>query len=279
MCLLLFSTYCMYLSDQNYLNNKYDYFWNIKKVPKMKNIDFYPNNVIIPNDFEWIKSYEEFFSTYKCNMWGIDPHYWKMNNFFIKIKEYVSWDIDPIKYLYYLYYELWFSWNDIHSTIWWILWWYAVWSIEWVMSNSLWWILRDPNSKEAQTILRKDKDHKKVKKVNDIQKYKKLKNVEILENILSRISKNKEKKEFSSEVYKTLKNIRTRAKYLLDINGYISEDIFVENLIKLSDKYGMKVTAEAITNILEKETKKIWNLDKLELRAWRIREIKNEQDL
>lgn len=252
---------------------------NIKyRYEALSHVDFKPEEIIIPNNFQWIKNMEWFNTKYRTKKWKLRPQYVRLYNFLSRIQEKISEWNDPIEYLYYLYYEVKLSTIDIQNELA-FYWNYTDWVIWKMMKKVLWWELRWTESQNHKTDLRKEKDQIKVKDLNKEQNRIKLENVEKVEKILSRIAKNKEKTEFSSEVYKTLKNIRTRAKYLLDINGYIPEEIFVENLIKISDKYGMKVTAEAITNILEKETNKIWNLDKLEMRAWRIREIKNEQDL
>jgi uncharacterized protein YlbG (UPF0298 family) len=67
-----------------------------------------------------------------------------------------------------------------------------------------------------------------------------------------------------------------QTKYILDINWYINEDDFEDTLIKLSNKYWMKVTAVAVNNILRKETEKIWNMKEIKLNPGRLSEIKKK---
>lgn len=247
------------------------------KYKSLSNIEFYPQSINIPDNFSGIKNIWEFRNKFQNKNWNLAPQYIRTFNFFSRIQEQVSNWVDPIEYLYYLYFEIKLSTLDIHSELW-ILWNYENdWSIWKMLKNVLLWNIRVPNHKDTQTNLRKEKDQNKVKKVNTVQKIIKQDNIKNVENIINRISKNKQKNDFSEEIFSNLKNIKNKAKYILDINWYINSNDFTENLIKLSDKYGMKVTAQAITNILEKETDKIWNIDKINLRAWRIREIKDEQ--
>ncbi|MDP2090118.1 MAG: hypothetical protein Q8K30_00845 [Candidatus Gracilibacteria bacterium] len=252
---------------------------NIKhRYETLSHVNFKPDEIIIPDNFQGLKNLQEFNINYRNKRGKLRPQYVRVYNFLSRIQEQISEGKDPIEYLYYLYYEIKISTIDIENELGY-LGNYSQGVIGKMMKKVLGWELRGTESQNHKTPLRKEKDQIKIKDINKEQNRIKLENVTKVENILSRIAKNKEKKVYSSKIYNSLKNIRTRAKYLLDINGYINEEVFVENLIKISDKYGMKVTAKAITNILEKETNKIGNIDKLEMRAGRIREIKNEQDL
>jgi hypothetical protein len=243
----------------------------------LSEIDFNPKEINIPSSFSWIKNLEEFKLNFDNQNWKLRPQYVRLYNFLSRIQErYCDWQ-DPINYLYYLYYEVKLSSLDIEKELW-HLWNYSPWVIWKMMKKILLWELRWTDCQNYKTDLRTEKDQNKVKWLNEKQRNEKVDNVIKVENILKRISKNKEKKDFSQDIFSELKNIRTKAQYILAINWYIHENLFVENLVKLSDKYGMKVTAQAITNLLEQETTKIWNIDKIELRAGRIREIKNEQN-
>ena len=251
---------------------------NIKsRFDSLSNADFNPVEIIIPEDFSWIKNLDEFKNNFYNKNWKIRPQYVRIYNFLSRIQERISDWKDPIQYLYYLYYEIKLSTLDIENELWY-LWNYTEGVVWKMMKKVLWWELRWTDSSNHKTELRKEKDQNKVKLLNKEKSKEKKENIEKVENILNRLSKNKVKNEFSNEIFSEIKNVRGRAQYLLDINWYIPKDLFIENLIKLSDKYGMKVTAQAITNILQQETNKIWNIDKIELRAGRIREIKNEQN-
>ena len=241
-------------------------------------INFNPEEIIIPDDFIWVRSLDEFKIKYSNKWWKLNHRYFRIYDFFSRIEEKYCKSKDPIKFLYYLYYDVKISTVDIENEFW-KLWEYTEWTI-WksIMRNVLWWKLRWENWLNFKTTLRTEKDQKKIKWLNEEKTKEKQENIQNVENILNRISKNKEKVWFSKDIFSELKNIRSKTQYILNINWYIQENNFVETLIKLSDKYGIKVTAQAITNILEKETSKIWNIDKIELRAWRIREIKNEQN-
>lgn len=250
---------------------------NIKnKFECLSDINFYPNEINVPESFSWIKSFKEFKNNFSDKRWVIFKKYIRVYSFLNNIKEKLLKWKDPIKYLYYLYYDVELSTLDLEDSLW-HFWDYSKWNISSILNLVFWWELRHPNKKNHQTKLKREKDKNKVKTFNEKQKIEKQKNIKKVENILNRISKNKERKEFSSETFISLKSIIIRTQYILDLNWYISENIFLENLIKLSDKYGMKVTAQAITNILEQETNKIWNINKIELTAWRIKELKNKQ--
>lgn len=251
---------------------------NIKnKYETLSEVNFYPDEINVPKEFSWIKNFEEFKNNFSDKKWIILKKYKRIYDFLNNIKvKLLNWK-DPIKYLYYLYYDVELSTLDLEDLLW-HFWNYSRWNISSILNLVFWWKLRHPNRENHKTKLKKEKDKNKIKVFNKEQSNKKQKKVEKVENILNRLSKNKEKNEFSQEIFSSIKNVRGRSQYILDINWYIPDDLFIENLIKLSDKYGMKVTAQAITNILEQETNKIWNIDKIELRAGRIREIKNEQN-
>lgn len=248
-----------------------------RKYNTLTDVNFNPTSIDIPNNFIGLQSIEEFQIKFQNKNWNIAPQYVRMYDFLMRIKStYSNW-LDPIKYLYYLYYEIKLSTNDIHNELW-SLWNYVGdWTIQKMLKDRFWWNLREANHKENQTDLRNEKDRNKIIWLNSIQKKLKQDNVEKVERILNILSQNKPTKEFSIETFSTLKNVRNRAKYILDVTWYIPEDKFVETLIKISDRYWMKVTAQAITNILEQETNKIWKIEQISLKAWRIREIKDEQ--
>ena len=247
------------------------------KYESLSGINFNPTSINIPNDFTGLQSIEEFQYKFQNKNWKIAHKYVRMYDFLMRIKErYSNW-LDPIKYLYYLYYKIKLSTNDIQNELWYLWNYVGKWTIQKMLKDRFWWNLRKANHKENHTKLRNEKDRNKIKPLNNIQKNLKQDNVEKVERILNIFSKNKPTKKFSRETFSNLKNVRNRAKYILDITWYIPEDKFVKSLIKMSNRYWMKVTAQAITNILEKETYKIWSIEQIHLRAWRIREIKDEQ--
>lgn len=241
----------------------------------LSNTNFKPEKINIPSNFSGLTNFSDFKIKYSNKNWKLSPQYVRLYDFLSRIQEqYTNW-LDPIEYLYYLYYEIKISTIDIFNELWY-LWNYR--NNEYFVSmfkKIFWWKLRNPNT---QTDLRREKDQNKVKWITQKLKLEKEDKIENVEKILNRISKNKNKTPFLKTEFSDIKNIRNRTKYILDINWYIKEDSFKKTLIKLSNKYGIKVTASAITNILESETNKIWNIDKIYLRAWRIIELKNEQN-
>ena len=249
----------------------------LEKYKSLKGQNFYPNNVNIPNSFNWTKTYKYFLSEHSLEIWKINWKFNRVNNFLLSIENNVSNWLDPVEYLYHLYYNIKLSVNDI-SIILKKYWNYTESGIRWIFRDRFWWELREANAKDNQTLVRNEKDSKKIKPLIEISTKEKNENIEKVENILSRIAKNKEKTRFSKKIFDKLKNVADRTKYILDITWYIPEENFETILIQFSDKYWMKVTAQAITNILEEQTNKKRNIKKIHLRAWRIKEIKDKQN-
>ena len=140
--------------------------------------------------------------------------------------------------------------------------------------NTFGWKLRDVNER---TPLRNEKDRIKNQEQQTEAKNEKNNTILRVEKILNRISREKTKRKYSANSYWQLKFALAKTKYILDINWYVNEDDFEETIIKMSNKYWLKRTVQAVNNILKKETNKIWNIKTINLNPWRIVELKKSR--
>lgn len=224
--------------------------------------------------FQWIKEYNELKKKMYWKNWKIFPQY-KTTKFFLDNldiylkKEYANY-IDPISYLYHLYYKEELSSIDIYYRLH-ELWNYnskSKWTFERMFTITFWWELREKekitNNLEKKLKHKNAKDAKWQKHKAEKEKEKRYK-VAKTKKIIERIIKNIHPKDLNTKTIEEKKSIIKKIKYILSND----DNKFEEILLNVSDKYWLKVTVNAINEILEEK----W-YSTIKLNPWRIKETK-----
>lgn len=214
-----------------------------------------------PDNFSWIQSLIEFKHKYSKKNWKIDWHYNTWLEFLNSLKQHLEGiynnNVDPIKYLYFLYSEdyEWLSINDIHRRVW------SIWqyqnkdTLRRFLKNILGWELRESNERTAIEIkkAKASKNMNWLKKNNEqkrteAQKVFKTKILEIIE--INELSFSKEK--YISIISKREKNI-----YLIAILLWIYEWEVLDKIRLLNEVCWYRTIAEWLTQISNEKLIKI----------------------
>jgi len=221
----------------------------------------------IPQNFQWIKSYNEFVVKYK------NSKTWKFKNWNYSILDYKlkrlesSIHIDPIRYLYYLYYveqlstiliydklaNL-FNYSNIKKD-----------NFEKMFKKIFWWRLRWNTFITKVGINKIIKSNKKrLEWKREIQKQASEKIVKIFD----RISREKEKPDNIVELI--WKNQLEKLKVFLEIYGYKREWLELSEYLRaFKNKYWLLPLTSALNEILSKQ----WY--ELKINKWRVSELLN----
>jgi len=221
----------------------------------------------IPPGFQWIRSYEEFKRCY------INPKTWKFKNWAYsklnsKLENLQSFvDMDPIRYLYYLYYV------EELSTI-------AIYdklaglfdysnskkdNFEKLFKKTFWWKLRENDFiTEVGKNRIIDSNKKILQKRREIQEQ----TVEKIVKIFDRISRKKEKPDNIVELI--WKNQLEKLKMFLEIYGYKREWLELSIYLQaFKEKYWLVSLTIALNKLLSNQ----WY--ELKINKWRISELLN----
>ena len=221
-------------------------------------------NINIPDNFKWVKSYEEFREKVKWKKSEFrNTAYKKVDNFLQSLREIV--DIDPVKYLYYLYYEEKVSTIVIYDMLH-TLGWYKNKQKDTftkMFVNTFWWVIRD-NSK-ITTIWKR-----RIIKANETKYWKqkalKTKKEQEIYKLFSWIYQ----KRWNTDVkldnleWTNMKKIKT----FLNELWYTKNTISLKKYIQyLQNKYSLSVIANVLNKIIEENNWKLkvnkWNLSYL----------------
>ena len=220
-------------------------------------------NIKIPEDFVWIKSLDGFkekyfnFKTWKFINWT----YTKVYNFLQRLAEEI--DMDPILYLYYLYYVEKWSTMAIYDKLA-EFWWYNSKNKDTftkMFVNTFWWNLRN-NSEITEVWIRKIKaaNEPKIAKKENIRKEKEeqLYNLFINNSNLSRLSLKVNKitklESFSKKPELAWRNQLEKIKNFLEIYWYKRKWLSLKDFITFAkDNYWFKVTFDVINDLLKEK--------------------------
>lgn len=235
-------------------------------------------DIIIPTDFKGIKNLEQFKQQYfNSKTWKfINWSYTKVFKFLGDLEE-QTW-VDPIKYLYYLYYEQELSTIDIYNRFY-ELWWYnnkKKDTFEKMFKNTFWWTLRDNTDITKLWITRIVAHNKKLNKTSKDIKQQKQKDLylilinkfNILKMPLQLNHINQDIVSFSVKPKLIWKNQLEKLNYFLEIYWFKDKNIRLKDyLFKYKESYWLK----NLTDVVNKLLKEKWY--DLKLSKWRFSEL------
>jgi len=221
----------------------------------------------IPHDFQWIRSYNEFISKYK------NPKTWKFRSARYRelaekldtLNSYCG--IDPIRYLYYLYYVEQLSAISIYDKLAKYLWYSNKQKNTFtkMFSNTFGWELRQS---DFITEVGKNKIIRSNQKISEGKREIQKQTSEKIVKIFDRISREKEKPDNIVELI--WKNQLERLKMFLEIYGYKREWLELSEYLRaFKNKYWLLPLTRALNEILSKQ----WY--ELKINKWRISELLN----
>lgn len=219
----------------------------------------------IDKKFIWINSYQDFIKKWQNKQWKLNWKTTRFNNFLINLKEQLNQEydnqIDPVKYLYYLYYTEKLSTYDIYDRFH-HLWWYSNKrrdTFNFNFKNILKWELRE-SSEQTEISVKKIKAKEKQNEEKE----------KSIDNLTSDLLKEKQaSNDVSDEVLNTKKTAQEKIEYILIKKWYIKEWCYKKTILALAKKYKTRVTALAIQKILNHEW--FWNIN---MHPWKISDMK-----